>query len=113
METKEYYKAKAEIKRAVKQRQKDVAREIRELKDTRKQVRYGYVPGLDSLQHTYRIKHIAYCMFFNGRSYNEIEQNPKEEIRSYAYDNRIKRWQEIIREREEELTDAKTIRANA
>ncbi len=52
---------------------KGLAQEIRELKNTRKSRRNGYVPGLSAKQFQYRWMHIAYCMA-RGRTYEQIEQ---------------------------------------
>lgn len=62
----------------LKERQKELAKEIRELKNKRKEYR-GYVPGLDSKRWKYRYDHICYCLA-RGRKYEEIERNPAEPL---------------------------------
>ena len=60
----ELLKLKAELK--------VLATEIRTLKSTRKQHQNGYVPGLESTQFNFRVKHIARCML-RGRTLEQIE----------------------------------------
>jgi hypothetical protein len=67
-----------ELKHEIKEEQKALAQEIKELKGTRKEVQYGYVEGLEWLQNDYRHTHIAYCTFFNNTPYEKIEQ-PRED----------------------------------
>ena len=62
----------------LKEQQKELAKEIKELKGKRKESRYGYVPGLEGKRSTYRYRHIAYCMA-RGRKYEEIERTCREE----------------------------------
>lgn len=56
---------------------KVLALEIRQLKSTRKQCKFGYVSGLGSAQNDYRIKHIARCML-RGRTLEQIEPKLKD-----------------------------------
>lgn len=49
------------------------ALEIRQMRSTRKSCPNGYVYGLLSIQHSYRLMHIAYSLL-RGRKYEEIEQ---------------------------------------
>lgn len=51
---------------------KVLALEIRQLKSTRKQCKFGYVSGLGYAQNEFRIKHIARCML-RGRTLEQIE----------------------------------------
>lgn len=53
---------------------KELAVEIRTKKNTRKEVLYGYVLGLDDLRNNYRNHHIAYCVL-RGTSIEKIEHN--------------------------------------
>lgn len=62
-----------------KQELKALASKIRSLKNTRKYVANGFVPELSSIQHDYRINHIAYCLF-RGRSLMEIEGKEPEDL---------------------------------
>lgn len=56
---------------------KVLASQIRQLKSTRKQCSYGYVPGLGSAQFDFRVKHIAYCLL-RGRTMEQIEPKLRE-----------------------------------
>jgi hypothetical protein len=67
-----------------KQELKDLAKEIRRQKSTRKEVSNGYVWGLQSNQLAFRYKHIAYCML-RGRKYEEIEQPTKQVLNKYDW----------------------------
>ena len=62
----------------LKQELKTLAKHIRELKDTRKKVPYGYVPELWNPQFEFRHRHIAYCLL-RGRKMQEIEQKTRED----------------------------------
>jgi len=55
-----------------KQELKEIAKEIRRLKSTRKKVLYGWVEELMPLQNKYRLHHVAYCMF-RGKTLEQIE----------------------------------------
>lgn len=59
-----------------KQEQKDLAKTIREKKNLRKKVKYGYVEGLVQLRCQYRHYHIAYCLL-KGTNYERIERPHK------------------------------------
>jgi len=54
-----------------------LAVEIRKMKTTRKDHSDGYVPGLDTASHSYRIKHIADCLL-RGRTPQQIESKHRE-----------------------------------
>jgi hypothetical protein len=56
---------------------KELSKEIRRLKSTRKSSTYGYVSGLSRAQNEFRHMHIAYCLV-HGTPYEKIEQ-PSEE----------------------------------
>lgn len=51
---------------------KQLAKEIRTLKSTRKSFSTGYVPGLSYAQYSFRAQHIAYCLL-RGRTLEQIE----------------------------------------
>ena len=53
---------------------KETAVEIRNQKNTRKEVPHGYVPGLERLRNNYRDHHIAYCLL-RGTPADKIEHN--------------------------------------
>lgn len=54
---------------------KSLALSIRSLKEKRKQMPNGYVPGLLDARITYRHLHIVYCLL-RGRTIDQIEKNP-------------------------------------
>lgn len=56
---------------------KQLAKTIKDLKLTRKDVPNGYVSGLEGLSHNFRIKHIAYCLL-RGRTIDQIENKMSE-----------------------------------
>ena len=60
------------LKLKLKNELKDIAICIRTLKNKRKECDFGYVPGLESEQSDFRVKHIAYCML-RGTAYDKIE----------------------------------------
>lgn len=60
---------------------KEMATKIREMKSTRKQVPFGYVPGLDSLRREYRYLHIAYCM--KRGTHISVIENPANDNQVY------------------------------
>lgn len=62
---------------------KVLATEIRQLKSTRKQCQFGYVPGLGGTQHEFRYKHLAYCML-RGRSIEQIEPKVRD-VKDWGY----------------------------
>lgn len=66
-----------ELKLKLKSELKNIAVDVRALKDKRKEHKYGYVPGLASEQQDFRIKHIAYCMF-RGTPYEKIESKHRD-----------------------------------
>lgn len=63
---------------------KVLANEIKELKKTRKSCPYGYVPGLQTAQYDFRVKHIVRCML-RGRSIDEIEPSVRDPNCSNLY----------------------------
>lgn len=81
-----------ELKLKVKSELKELAREIREMKNQRKKVPFGYVEGLEYASEDFRRKHIAYCIFFNGTPYERIESNPRDALTTYSYGHHIDRW---------------------
>lgn len=62
----------------LKQKLKEMAVEIRVMKNKRKNVPDGYVPGLDRLRYDVRHHHIAYCLL-RGRTIEEIERTTRED----------------------------------
>ena len=76
---------------------KVLALEIRTLKSKRKELR-GNVPGLDSAQTSFRIKHIARCML-RGRKLEEIEpklRDPNSYIHGYVRKQAAKIVAEVL-----------------
>ena len=63
--------------KAVKAYLKELALDIRKMKNSRKEYTFGHVPGLDEARHEYRHLHIAYCEF-RGRERDQIE-SPKDD----------------------------------
>ena len=61
----------------IKEQQNKLAKKIKELKSTRKQVPYGRVPGLEQSSDIFRHRHIAYCLA-RGRTYQQIDQKGDE-----------------------------------
>lgn len=70
-----------------KQELKELAKEIREMKNRRGPSNNGFVYGLSDSQFTFRVRHIAYCLA-RGRSLEEIEKFTREEnkLSKYALD---------------------------
>lgn len=81
-----------QLKNKIKEEQKALAKEIRELKNKRKHVPCGYVSGLDSKRWYYRHKHIAYCQFFNMTPYGLIEDHCNEEPSTSTIERYMKEW---------------------
>jgi hypothetical protein len=94
-------KAKRIVKDIIKKELKEEAKKIRELKNERKKVMYGYVSGLDYAQEDYRRKHVAYCMYFNNTPYEKIESNPKVPLYKTAYDYRISSFEKKVEAHED------------
>lgn len=75
---------KCEVRKTVKEELKAIGKEIRELKDSRKQGKRGGRPlyriqtDIWTLKYDYRHKHIAYCMFFNHRTLEQVESTKSE-----------------------------------
>ena len=63
----------------LKVQQKILAKQIRELKNTRKACKNGYVPGLMQAKFEYRYQHIAYCIA-RGKTYEQIEPKTHDDI---------------------------------
>lgn len=87
-----------ELKNKIKQEQKSLAQKIKEQKETRKEVAYGYVSGLDENRWTYRHVHIAYCQFFNKTPYDKIEITCNENPSKHVIKNYMNIWEGEIDE---------------
>lgn len=85
-----------DLKLKVKNELKELAKEIREMKNQRKKVMYGYVSGLDYASAEYREKHVAYCMFFNNTPYERIERDPWEPLDYNEYAHYINAWEREV-----------------
>lgn len=85
-----------DLKLKVKNELKELAKEIREMKNQRKKVKYGYVSGLDYASEEYRERHVAYCMYFNNTPYERIESNPREPLEANCYNNIIYDWKKEV-----------------
>lgn len=81
-----------ELKKQIKEEQKQAAQQIKELKSKRKESSCGYVFGLDRKRFDYRHRHIAYCSFFNKTPYEKIELTCREAPISSIIDDYIKTW---------------------
>ena len=100
-----------ELKNQTKQELKEVAINIRTLKNERKDRKDGTKvralweteDHLDTLRRAYRHKHIAYCMFFNNTPYEEIERTCDEGPCWGAVDGHKSNWEEEIEEHEEDV----------
>lgn len=90
-----------ELKNQIKEEQKQLALEIKELKAKRKETSTGYVYGLDWKKSTYRHRHIAYCQFFNKTPYEKIERTCHEGPNTFTIDKYMKEWYDEL----EFLTD--------
>ena len=66
-----------ELIKKLKDENKAIAAEIKELKSKRKSFDNGYVPSLSGEQQEYRIKHIAYCLL-RGTPFESIEPKWRE-----------------------------------
>jgi hypothetical protein len=84
------------VKEVIKEEQKELAKQIREMKNSRKKTRYGYVDGLDYTSEEYRHRHIAYCRLFNGTPYDLIESNPDVPVEEKFYSGYISEWSSLI-----------------
>ncbi len=84
------------VKEVIKEEQKGLAKEIREMKNSRKESRYGYIYGLDYSSDEYRHRHIAYCRLFNGTPYFLIESNPDEPVEEKFYSDYVAEWSSLI-----------------
>lgn len=85
-----------ELKLKVKNELKELAKEIRKLKNQRKEVPYGYVAGLEYSSEEFRERHTAYCIYFNGTPYERIESNPREPLHPNSYNNIIYDWKKEV-----------------
>jgi hypothetical protein len=81
-----------QLKNQIKQEQKQLAIQIRTLKQKRKKVLCGYVQGLDWKRQQYRYKHIAYCQFFNKTSYEQIESSCNEKPNIFIINKYLNQW---------------------
>ena len=96
-----------ELKKHIKEEQKNLARAIRKGKDARKpsnrnEDNIGYYNALYWNRVSYRHKHIAYCEFFNKTPYEKIE-NPRKENSTYPFsrskiDAYKKEWESLLDE---------------
>lgn len=101
-----------ELKNSIKKQLKETANTIRILKAARKPHVYNSNPALydklgdlDSLRYNIRHKHIAYCMFFNGTEYGDIEKKCNEKPYIGRIDQYKKEWSYIV----EASQDAKAV----
>lgn len=100
---------KSKIKQ-MKQEQKEIALKIRTLKSTRKQCENGWVWGLASEQHTFRINHIVYCLL-RGTAPEKIEskwKDPEDFTHKYVW-KQAKERVEIIRKQFEIEADKELV----
>jgi len=97
-----------ELKKQIKEEQKQLASEIRASKSKRKEVPDGYVSGLDYDRDQYRHKHIAYCQFFNQTPYSMIERECHVEPRKSAIKSYMTTWESSIDK--EEVSDEEAVR---
>jgi hypothetical protein len=81
-----------ELKFKIKEEQKSLAQKIKEAKGKRKELPYGYVPGLDYDRDQYRHIHIAYCQFFNNTPYGMIEKECYEDPRKSTIQTHMTVW---------------------
>jgi hypothetical protein len=88
----------------LKEQQKELAKEIRQLKNKRKESPYGRVPGLEGKRSTYRYNHVAYCLA-RGRKYEEIERNPRDPVWLSADSQIVKDLQEATFGKKEEVVN--------
>jgi len=100
-----------ELKNKTKKQLKEIANTIRILKAARKPhiyqsnpVLYDKLGYLDSHRYNYRHKHIAYCMFFNGTKYEDIERECRENPYTGKIDQYKKEWKYIVEASEDEKT---------
>lgn len=97
------------LKKQIKEQQKEKAAAIHTLKQGRKPSVYNLNPGLyvklgnlSNLRYDYRHIHIAYCEFFNGTEYEEIERTC-DDPPSQSYIDRLKfGWNSYIKENTDE-----------
>lgn len=98
-----------ELKKQIKEEQKQLASEIRAMKGKRKSSSCGYVSGLDYARDEYRHKHIAYCQFFNHTPYEKIELTCHEKPRKGNINSHMTVWESSI-EKVEETVDEEAVR---
>lgn len=103
------YKALKTIKEEIKKELKVVAIEIREMKSGRKNVPNGYVLGLNSTSEQYRYKHIAYCIFFNGTKYEDIERKSYRSVAKYYYNRYLSNWWKLTEKIYKESCDDENV----
>jgi hypothetical protein len=94
-----------ELKKQIKEEQKQLASEIRAMKGERKSSQYGYVSGLDYARDEYRHKHIAYCQFFNHTPYEKIELTCHEAPRKSNIKSHMTVWESSIEKDVDEVVD--------
>ena len=92
-----------ELKNKIKKELKETANTIRILKAARKPHIYNSNPAmydsmgyLDSHRYNYRHKHIAYCTFFNGTNYDDIEKTCYESPYFDKVDGYKKKWNSVV-----------------
>lgn len=85
-----------QLKNKIKEEQKQLAKEIRELKNQRKSSPCGYVSGLDKKRFDYRHRHIAYCQLFFNTPYERVELYCHEEPMQSLVDMYMDRWRSEI-----------------
>ena len=94
----------------MKQELKETALKIRTLKSTRKQCDNGYVWGLASEQHRFRINHITYCLL-RGTASEKIEskwKDPEDCTHKYVW-KQAEEKVKAIREQFEKIADKELI----
>jgi Zn-dependent metalloprotease len=97
-----------ELKKQIKEQQKQLASEIKAQKGKRKSSPDGYVSGLPYNRDGYRHKHIAYCQFFNGTPYEKIELTCHEKPRKSSIKKYMTEWEAAIDK--EEVIDEEAVR---
>jgi hypothetical protein len=84
-----------ELKKQIKEEQKELASKIRNLKSKRKQEDSGYISTTQK-RFTFRHKHIAYCQFFNKTPYEKIERSCNIEPNINIINKYVKEWYKEI-----------------
>ncbi len=86
-----------ELKNQIKEEQKELASQIRNLKAKRKDEDSGYISTYRK-RSTFRHRHIAYCQFFNNTPYEKIERSCNEGPNTFTIDKYMKEWYNEIEE---------------